>query len=270
MHDCIGKYYILNGIEKDVTGFDEAILQTNDMIYEVMRVEDGTYLFLEDYLARLEKTVGLSNLLLPVQSDEIGELLNRLIRINNCAEGPVKLMFSPHTTLAYLMKPYKPEPQDYISGVKTILLKKERLNPHVKYWNPVLRDLVTQTLAENNAFEAILVNSRGEITEGSRSNIFFVKDDELYTAPVSKVLAGITRMKVLEVCRNLDIPVIERMISFDEIKGFDSAFLTGTSRKVLPIREIGNIRFDPRNQLMKRISEGFDGLVQEYIKNAAH
>lgn len=267
MHDCTGNYYLLNGEQRSVSEFDEAVLHSNDMIYEVMRVEDGVTLFFEDYLARLEKTLSLSDVPVRINPDRIRTMLSKLIRMNNYADGPVKLMFSPDTTIAYLMKPYKPEPEEYLSGIKTILLSRERINPNVKYWNPDFRNSVSQALLKNHAFEALLVNRKGEITEGSRSNVFFIRDNELFTTPDHLVLQGITRMKVLEVCRTGNIRVNKQIIPAESIRTFDSAFLTGTSRKVLPIRQIENVLFQVENGLVKRISGMFGELVQDYIRS---
>jgi branched-chain amino acid aminotransferase len=267
MHDCTGDYYLLNGEQKPVSEFDEAVLQSDDMIYEVMRVEDGITLFIEDYLARLEKTLSMSNVSIRINPDGIRELLAKLIRMNNYTDGPVKLMLSPVTTIAYLMKPYKPEPEEYLSGVKTILLNRERINPNVKYWNPDFRNSVSKALQKHHAFEALLVNRNGEITEGSRSNVFFIRDNELFTTPVHLVLQGITRMKVLEVCRTENIRVIEQIIPAESIGTFESAFLTGTSRKVLAIRQVENVLFQVENELVKRISGMFGQLVKDYIRS---
>jgi branched-chain amino acid aminotransferase len=265
MLDCIGQWFLINGEQREVAAFDESVLNSENMIYEVLRVEDGVVIFIEDYLKRLEKTIHISKMVLTIQLNEIPGLILKLIRANDCIEGPVKMMFSADTSVIYLMKPYKPEPEEYLSGIKTIKIHQERENPNAKFWNPVQRDQIAQKLKENQAFEALLINQNEELTEGSRSNVFFVKDNALYTAPEFDVLPGITRMKVLDVCRSENIRVIEEKILVNLLERFDAAFLTGTSRKVLPIRLIDFIKFNPGNQLVKKISEGFDSLTREYI-----
>jgi len=265
MHDCTGDYYLLNGEQKPVSEFDEEVLHSYDMIYEVMRVEKGVILFIEDYLARLEKTISMSNVSVRINPDGIRSMLSKLISLNSYADCPVKLMFSPATTIAYLMKPYKPEHEEYLIGVKTILLSMERTNPNVKYWNPDFRDSVSQALHKHLAYEALLVNRNGEITEGSRSNVFFIRDNVLFTTPDHLVLPGITRMKVMEVCRKYNLRVTAQKIAVSEIRRFEAAFLTGTSRKVLPVREIEGVVYKVGHEIVTGISAGFDSLVKEYI-----
>jgi branched-chain amino acid aminotransferase len=265
MSDCIGKYYLLNGKARPSGEFDEALLNSEGMIYEVMRVEQGVPLFIEDHIARFEKMQVLSGLPFRIPESVFRELITELIRINNLTEGPVKLMFSERIKMAHLMKPYLPGPDEYRTGVKTILLRKERVNPNVKFWRNNFRDEVWRSLQENNAFEGILVNQDNEITEGSRSNIFFLKNKELFTAPDDRVLQGITRKKVIEICHIKDIKVNAEAIPVNEISLFEGAFLTGTSRKVLPVRVIDQTVFKTSHELVNVISNGFDTLVREYI-----
>lgn len=265
MSDCIGDFYILNGEVKPVSDFDDNILISDNMIYEVLRAEKGVPLFIGDYLLRLEKTHAMSGIPVKINPDEVKRLIKKLLAINHATDVPVKIMFSPDFTIAHLMKPYIPSPAEYVSGVMTILMNRERINPNVKFWRRNFRDEVSQELKKNKAFEAILVNAEGFVTEGSRSNIFFIKDNELYTPPGDTVLQGITRKKVLQVCQQLNFRVIETMIALKDLDHFTSAFLTGTSRKVLPVRQIGDFFFQCELPMLKKIAAGFDELVAKYI-----
>jgi branched-chain amino acid aminotransferase len=114
------------------------------------------------------------------------------------------------------------------------------------------------------------VNKQGLITEASRSNVFFIKNEKIYTSPVSMVLPGITRKKVLYVCDRLNIKVEMRNISVSELSDFESCFLTGTARKIVPVKRIEGITFDPRNAILNEVSNEFEKLVQEYIKANKH
>jgi len=108
----------------------------------------------------------------------------------------------------------------------------------------------------SKAFEAILVNEDGTVSEGSRSNIFFVKGNKLVTSPDSAVLLGVTRNKVAEVCESNGIEVEKRIIKIDELESFDGAFITGTSNDVLPIKSIDKIVYNSAdNDTVKKASE---------------
>ena len=267
MSECVGLKYILNTRELPVSEFNDDILQSGKVVYEVIRVEEGVPLFVEDYLDRLEKTIHLSGINVDLSRNHILESILRLIRINDHKSGPVKLMLSSDDFLLHYMKPYLPDTDGYISGVKTIFMHEERINPNAKVWNAVFREKIIAALKQSGAYEAILVSKNQEITEGSRSNVFFVKGDELFTAPASTVLPGITRMKVLKACSLVGIKVNEVPLPFGEIRNFESAFLTGTSRKVLPICQIDDLIFHADNELVKTISAKFEEITAGYISS---
>jgi len=103
----------------------------------------------------------------------------------------------------------------------------------------------------------------GYITEGSRSNIFFIKGDRLYTAPDRMVLGGIIRKKVIEICNNQNIQLLEVPVNIDEIEEFDKAFLTSTPTRILPINSIGDVTYQKDNMLLKHIMNEMDNLTQK-------
>ncbi len=143
----------------------------------------------------------------------------------------------------------------------------ERANPNIKSYQKELKDNVARIMEENNAFEAILINHDDTVSEGSKSNVFFVKGNKLITSPDSAVLLGVTRSKVISVCMGNSIEVEKRIIKFDEIKNFDGAFITGTSNDVLPIRTIDDMFFNSsENEVVKRVSELYLGEVRKEIE----
>ena len=266
MLDCIGDILIDNGIEKPVSKYDDSLIRDEKTVYEVLRVEEGIPLFIDDHLNRLENTLKICNIKTGLTGDNVRETIYRLIKINDCKSGPVKLLLSSSGFVAYLMKAYKPKPEDYKTGVKTILLHQERLNPNAKVWNQNFREMTISALEKNSVFEAVLVNHEGYITEGSRSNIFLVKNDTIYTSPSGMVLPGITRQKVLNICDSIGLEVKEEKVHYAELNKFNSLFLTGTSRKILPVKLVDNIKFSVENVLVEKISDEFEKLVVEYIR----
>jgi branched-chain amino acid aminotransferase len=98
-------------------------------------------------------------------------------------------------------------------------------------------------LIHESAYEAILVNEMDQITEGSRSNIFFVKNDKLITAPDNLILNGITRKYVIQICKENKIDVVFECVRASEIRNYDAAIMTGTSPMVLPYSCINEVSF---------------------------
>ena len=104
----------------------------------------------------------------------------------------------------------------------------------------------------------ILVDRNGQITEGSRSNIFFIKNGEVFTSPLHQVLPGVTRGKIIEILQSENVPVHEDPIMASQIGSFDAAFISGTSPKVLPIASIGEFRYDVNDPLLRDLMNWYD------------
>jgi branched-chain amino acid aminotransferase len=154
----------------------------------------------------------------------------------------------------------------YENGVKTILYFGERDNPNAKIVNENFREKVNREIKENNAYEAILVDSNGYITEGSRSNIFMIKGNKLLTSPVKAVLPGITRGEVIALAERLKIEVEEIEYKYLDINKLDGMFISGTSPKVLPIKQVNDISLNVNNAIIKRLMQEYDDEINEYIK----
>jgi branched-chain amino acid aminotransferase len=122
-------------------------------------------------------------------------------------------------------------------------------------------------MAKQNLYEVLLVDHFNRVTEGSRSNVFFVKNDSLVTPPANEVLLGITRQKTILLAKTNGIQVLEQEVTLDALPHFQAAFITGTSPKILPVAQIGKCRFDPQNQLVQQLREKYDELISDYINS---
>lgn len=241
-------------------------------IYEVIRIIDGIPLYLEEHIERLRKSAKLINQNINRSDKELIEDIYKLVDRNKEYNLNVKILcgnFQENNEDVYLyfMKSFYPPKDIYKKGINTILYKSERKNPHAKTLNKELRQGVNEKMKEKNAFEALLVNYNNQITEGSRSNVFFARDNILYTPPGSKVLLGVTRTKILELCKLNNIQVVERNISTLDLEGYDGGVITGTSVNVLPIRSIEDIILDsPDIDIIQRLINIYEEDISRYIK----
>jgi len=161
---------------------------------------------------------------------------------------------------------FYPAPQHYREGVKVVSMTGERHNPNAKKALYSLRQKADELIRGKKAWEAVYVNRHGFITEGSRSNVFFVRDTRLETPELSLVLPGITRAKVILLAAERDIPVIEKQISLSGLPGYDASFLTGTSPKLLPVAEFDGHTFNTNNEVMRRLMQAYDDLVAVEVR----
>ena len=138
-----------------------------------------------------------------------------------------------------------------------------RSNPNVKYINADLRNSTNKLIEENNAYEVLLIDNEGFITEGSRSNVFFIKGETLYTSPLKYVLSGTSRKRVIDICKEHKITIIEQRISYDKINQYDVAFLTGTSPLILPIKQINTVNYLTNNSFLNKLMKYYFTLLEK-------
>ena len=265
--DAILNYYLEDGHIESINNYTTDSNENGRIIYEVLRVIDKTPLFYEEHIKRLESSFRLMDKVFSYKYEKIREYLVKLIEANNVVNGNIKLTFDikTDTMKVFSIKHSYPSTELYKEGVKTILYHGERNNPNAKVVDSSFRENVTKKINEANAFEAILVNNNGYITEGSKSNIFMIKNNILYTSPLEEVLPGVTRGRIIAVAKNIGIEFEEKKISYKEIDNIDAIFISGTSPKILPIKEVDNVKFDVNNVIMRKLMKAFDKEVENYI-----
>lgn len=243
--------------------------ENNAKIYEVIRVVNKKAVFLKEHFDRMKKSIELSNTVGNLNFEDFKRSVEMLIEENKIENLNIRVSYYYDKTeivLFYFIESYYPAQEQYKTGVHTVTARVQRNNPNIKAFQKDFKDKVTQIIEEKNAFEAILINEDDTISEGSKSNVFFVKDNKLITSPDSGVLLGVTRSKVVEVCENNGIEVEKRVIEFEELDSFDGAFITGTSNDVLPVRTIDEREYNSaENEIVKKAYELYMGEVEREI-----
>jgi branched-chain amino acid aminotransferase len=269
MAACRGRFYYDGQSFRSAVLFGEEVFDSGISIYEVMRVMGGVCVFMEDHVLRLKQSAGLSRLTIPFDIQWIYNIVRTLITRNRLLNGNIKLVlnFSNNQAVLYAyLVPYSyPGPSLYRKGIDTALYSVVRSDPNVKRIVPAIQQTLREFISAKKIYEALLVDANGKITEGSRSNVFFIRGETLYTAPGNMVLKGITREKILALCKELNYKIIETPVSTDSLDKMDSAFLTGTSPRILPIRTVGTRTFMPDNRVMQHLRNAYDKLVKGYI-----
>ena len=264
MGECFGKIFILNGEIVSAEAFSNSFIYEGESVYEVIRMKNGLPVFLDDHYERIERSAKGLGKTLPADFKDIKSAMLNLSTNEPVDEVNLKIVFNYNKNsehwLLYYTEPSYPSRTDYTDGVKAILFHAERHNPASKVINHRLRSEIYHRLILESAYEALLVNSENCITEGSRSNIFFIRNDVLYTAPEGKVLEGITRKYILDICREKRIAIVFRCVNISELSDFESVFMTGTSPVVLPFAKVGDIRFEVNNHIIRLL---FNGVIEK-------
>ena len=270
MNECYGKKFILNGDIQPAGIFDNSLVYEGGSIYEVIRMVKGSPVFFHDHIERLAASVKLLGKETLADVPALRTAIINLTRSERKKETNLKIVFNYNSGsdnfLVYFIEPIYPSAEQFKNGVKGILFSAERKNPESKVINHNLRSSIYHRLILEVGYEALLVNDENLITEGSRSNIFFLKDETLVTAPDNIILNGITRKHILDICRQNQIRVELRCVNVNDISEYDSVFMTGTSPMVLPFYCIDDKFFNVNLPLMERLRKLYMIKAEESIR----
>src|SRR3954471_17080007 len=242
--------------EAVVPVFDHGFL-SGEGIYETLRTYGGRLFLYDRHLRRLPDSARPIDSALPFADEELAariqetiaaaklgdaEAYVRVLVTRGVGELTYDLKATPTPSWVIIVKPLiPPSAETYERGVKVVLVDVVRnhpqtVNPMIKSNNLMNSALAAQEAIKHGGFEAVMRNYRGELTECTQSNLFIVKNGSVLTPPLeSGLLPGITREFVFELGRGAGIEVREQVLHDDDLFSADEAFLTSTTREVLPI-----------------------------------
>lgn len=267
---CLMSYFIINNNVKNTCDFIPKDLGNGVVIYEVIRIIEGKPIFFAEHINRFINSIynlGFSTKLLKV---DIAQRIYTLIEINKFTIGNIRFQISfdsenKDTFSAWVTPHSYPTHAQYAYGVDTVSAFKKRKNPNLKVRNQSLIKEISDIIKQEKVYEVLLLNDESLITEGSRSNIFFVNKTCIHTPKTINVLPGITRQKVLEIASLNRIPIEETDINISNIGKYDGAFITGTSPKILPIARVDSVKFNPVNIRLVQLMKLFDNCIDQYL-----
>lgn len=239
-------------------------------VYEVIKLIEGVPLFFEDHMARMHRSATLLGATIDKPPTQVRAEISQLVEKNNCADINAKLVWYPGSEkpifMTYFVRQDFPDDRAYQRGAHTILYDGERRNPQIKAVKTSYRERARVVREAAGAYEALLVDDNGFISEGTRSNLFFLIGHQLCTPPPDAVLLGVTRQHVMALCRELAIDVQEKMLHKDELSRVEAAFITGTTIDILPIGSIGRLQLaSVGHPVIQTITRAFAEQVSAYI-----
>lgn len=259
---------IIEGKKARVSVFDHGYLY-GDGVFETMRAYRGK-IFLEwEHLARMKKAavrLGIS-----FNPRELSGAIQKTLRKNKLKGAYVRASISRGAgetvldskcgkpTVLVMAKPIKADEKIYSKGISCTTFVQDYSNP----LNSKSLSFLNYVLARrsSNADEAIILNKRGEVREGSVSNVFIVKKGTVCTPPADGIVDGITRRVAIRVCKRARIPVKERMITRKGLLSADECFITNSIKGIVPVA-----RIDGRRMKVGKITRV---LVEKYRKLTA-
>ena len=246
-----------------------------DGLFETMRSYSGKIFRLESHIDRLFNSARSIFIDLPMTKNEIRSAINASIELNKLSNSIVRLTitrgeqdpglnidYSAPPTVVILVRPTKVISKNvYKKGIGIKLYKKsairtQGISNQIKSCNYLSNILLREKAIKEGFFEAILLDNDNNATEGTFSNIFIIKNNQLKTPSLNEfVLSGIIRKSILDICRANNISFKETAITEKDLYEADEIFLTNSGIEVLPVSNINhrNLKDINPNSMTTRI-----------------
>ena len=236
----------------------EATVSINDVAvlrgysaFEALRTYNRRPFHLDEHFTRLYRSAELIELEIPWTHGHITAIIHDIIERNSYEHASIRILVTGgesedsilpigKPTLAVLISQLpERDMQRFAQGYKLITTSFQRTTPEAKTTNYLVAIRALKEAVRLNAADALFVNEKGHVLEATRSNFFIFRGDTLVT-PGTGILLGITRNVVLQLARGR-FPVKERPVSLGELALADEAFITSSSREIMPVVQIDDV-----------------------------
>ena len=276
-----------------VSVFDHGFLY-GEGVYETLRTYNGQPFLFDRHMRRLRKSAEMLTLTVPITNAEIDARFRETVRAAGLGDSPsreayIRILVTrgvgelsydpaacPTPSIVVIVKPHVAPPAEVFErGVKVALVEIVRnhpgsVSPLIKSNNLLNNALAMQEAFRRGGFEGVMRNYRGELAECTQSNLFIVKGGAALTPPIDAgLLPGITREFLFEIGAGAAIPVREAVLKDADLLGADEAFLTSSTREVVPIVQVDDRRIGAGipGPITRRLLDGFRRQAQALTQN---
>ncbi len=269
-----------------VSVFDHGFLY-GDGIYETLRAYKGRVFKIDEHIERLFRSASMLDLTIPKTHESIKKAVYDTLKANGQNEAVIRITISrgagpigldpglcPRPTFVIISNEFREYPKTYyIKGVNIAIVNTRRnfkgaLNPQIKSLNFLNNILAKIEAKKRGAYEAVMLDYRGYIAEGTVTNIFFVKERTLCTPGLDVgILDGITRRIILDAAIELGIKVKEGHFRQNELYRASEVFISNTTMEVMPVSVIDNMKIVKKpGRITKALHQAYKKKVAEYIR----
>ncbi|MEE8345396.1 MAG: aminotransferase class IV [Woeseiaceae bacterium] len=272
--------------EASISVFDSGYL-IGDGIWEALRLHQGVLVFLDEHLDRLWQAAAAVAMDLRMSREDLTVELWRTLKANKMhdnvhvrfmltrgikktpSQDPRLVVSGPNLVIIAEHKLASPESKENGVTLFTSTIRRgspDYLDPRLNCHSKLHEVLALLQAIEAGADEALMLDIHGFVATCNATNFFIVKGSEVWTSTGQYCMNGITRAKVIEVCKNNEIPCLQKNFSLFDVYGADEAFVTGTFGGLTPVtavdgRIIGEGVFGPMTRRL-------EALYQDEIKTA--
>ena len=251
-----GKFYKRK--DAKISVFDSSTM-LGDGIWDSLRYHNNNFIFLKEHLDRLYKDAKLIDLKIHLTRKKLSEALIKTIKINKMKtdvhlriivsrgikstpyQSPKVTISKP--TIIIIPEYKKPDIKAYKKGLKLVSVKTIRgpinvQNPQINSLSKLNCILACIEANKKNADEALMFDINGNIATNNSTHFFFVKNKTVFTSTGKYCVTGITRQKIIDLCKKNKIKVKEKNFKLNEVLNADEAFCTGSFAGIVPVNQI--------------------------------
>ena len=274
-----GKFYKRK--DAKISVFDSSTM-LGDGIWDSLRYHNDNFIFLKEHLDRLYKDAKLIDLKIHLTRKKLSEALIKTIQINKMKtdvhlriivsrgikstpyQSPKVTISKP--TIIIIPEYKKPDIKAYKKGLKLVTVKTIRgpinvQNPQINSLSKLNCILACIEANKKNADEALMFDINGNIATNNSTHFFFVKNKTVFTSTGKYCVTGITRQKIIDICKKNKIKVKEQNFKLNEVLNADEAFCTGSFAGIVPVNQINKKKYSlKKNPITKELTNFYNNL----------
>ena len=274
-----GKFYKRK--DAKISVFDSSTM-LGDGIWDSLRYHNNNFIFLKEHLDRLYKDAKLIDLKIHLTRKKLSKVLIKTIKINKMKtdvhlriivsrgikstpyQSPKVTISKP--TIIIIPEYKKPDIEAYKKGLKLVTVKTIRgpinvQNPQINSLSKLNCILACIEANKKNADEALMFDINGNIATNNSTHFFFVKNKTVFTSTGKYCVTGITRQKIIDLCKKNKIKVKEKNFKLKEVLNADEAFCTGSFAGIVPVNQINKKKYSlKKNPITKELTNFYNNL----------
>ena len=274
-----GKFYKRK--DAKISVFDSSTM-LGDGIWDSLRYHNNNFIFLKEHLDRLYKDARLIDLKIHLTRKKLSEALIKTIKINKMKtdvhlriivsrgikstpyQSPKVTISKP--TIIIIPEYKKPDIKTYKKGLKLVTVKTIRgpinvQNPQINSLSKLNCILACIEANKKNADEALMFDINGNVATNNSTHFFFVKNNTVFTSTGKYCVTGITRQKIIDLCKKNKIKVKEKNFKLNEVLNADEAFCTGSFAGIVPVNQINKKKYSlKKNPITKELTNFYNNL----------
>ena len=274
-----GKFYKRK--DAKISVFDSSTM-LGDGIWDSLRYHNDNFIFLKEHLDRLYKDAKLIDLKIHLTRKKLSDALIKTIKINKMKtdvhlriivsrgikstpyQSPKVTISKP--TIIIIPEYKKPDIKAYKKGLKLVTVKTIRgpinvQNPQINSLSKLNCILACIEANKKNADEALMFDINGNVATNNSTHFFFVKNNTVFTSTGKYCVTGITRQKIIDLCKKNKIKVKEKNFKLKEVLNADEAFCTGSFAGIVPVNQINKKKYSlKKNPITKELTNFYNNL----------